>query len=81
MFKKRFGITIEQYDRILKFQSGVCAICRRMDGTSRLAVDHCHLTNTVRGLLCRACNVALGKFNDDPQLVRQALAYLTGVPV
>lgn len=51
-----YGLTAEQYDDLLKLQGGKCAICRRRPKTKRLAVDHSHKTNEVRGLLCSRCN-------------------------
>lgn len=74
-----YGISVEEYNALFASQDGKCAIC----GTDqpggrryRLAVDHCHDTGKVRGLLCNNCNLGLGKFNDDPDLLRKALAYL-----
>lgn len=75
------GITLEQYQEMLEKQNGVCAICflpeTRKDGrtqvTGRLAIDHCHKTNKVRGLLCHDCNTGIGKFYDDiPRIIRAA---------
>ena len=59
--KKRYSITIEDYDRMFEEQRGVCKICGsvNLDGR-RLAVDHCHVKNVVRGLLCGPCNRKLG---------------------
>ncbi len=63
-------------------QGRVCAICSRPEKQlrrgvlKRLAVDHCHTTGKIRGLLCAACNVTLGKFGDDPVLLDVAAAYL-----
>jgi hypothetical protein len=77
-----FGITEERYDEILVSQNGVCAICRRPETIrprgrpSRLAVDHCHDTNAVRGLLCNVCNRAIGLLRDSPLLLRAAAEYL-----
>src|SRR5260370_15243056 len=56
---------------MLAAQNGVCKICRRTCHR-RLSVDHCHLTNVVRWLLCSKCNIGLGQFNDDPELLREA---------
>lgn len=75
--KIRFGITVEQYDALEAKQGGLCAICRRPCPSGRkLAVDHDHLTGRVRGLLCMNCNQGLGKFDDDPGLLRAAEVYL-----
>lgn len=76
---KRYNLTTEQVRRIYVEQTGLCAICH---GTctktrlGRLAVDHDHLTGQVRGLLCIDCNSALGKFHDDPNMLRRAAEYL-----
>ena len=76
--QRRYGITPAQYDALLAAQDG-CAICG--DKGSRLTVDHCHFTDTVRGLLCHGCNLGLGKFNDSPALVERALHYLLTPPI
>jgi hypothetical protein len=56
----------------------VCAICKRPCSTGRsLAVDHNHETGEVRGLLCKACNQALGLFEDDTNRMTIAIEYLT----
>jgi hypothetical protein len=46
------------------------------NGKLRLCVDHDHKTGKVRGLLCGACNIALGHFNHDPELLLKAIKYL-----
>jgi hypothetical protein len=74
--KKRYGLTLADYDALLAEQGGVCAICRSPPTSIRLAVDHCHATGTVRGLLCTNCNQAIGKLNDSPELLRSAINYL-----
>lgn len=72
-----YGISAEEYDRMLAAQRGVCAICAGPCTTGRrLAVDHCHRTGIVRGLLCAMCNTAIGKMRDDPDLLRAAALYL-----
>jgi len=74
---KKYGITPEDYDRMNKIQNGLCAICHKVDTANRaLAVDHCHATHVIRGLLCGKCNKALGGFNDDVEILRAAIAYL-----
>jgi hypothetical protein len=82
--RRKYGITIEVYEQMLKSQGGVCKICKNPETEvdkkrgklKDLAVDHCHTTGKVRGLLCGRCNKALGKFNDDPVLLRSAVSYL-----
>lgn len=75
----RFGITREEYCRMLAAQGDACALCRSPDprgGRKHFAVDHCHVTGRVRALLCLFCNNALGMFRDDPALCREAALYL-----
>jgi len=76
-YKIQFGITIEEYDRLLAEQGGVCAICGLPpDEDERLSVDHDHLTGKNRGLLHGGCNRGLGLFKDDPNLLDKAAEYL-----
>lgn len=58
--KKKFGISEADYSSLLAAQNGVCAICGGVSSDRRLAVDHDHKTGKIRGLLCNACNRALG---------------------
>lgn len=75
---KVYGVTLDQYNALLEAQGGVCAICQSECPTGRnLAVDHCHTTNKVRGLLCGHCNQGIGKFRDDPNRLLAAIEYLT----
>jgi Recombination endonuclease VII len=75
--KNNFGMTEEEYGKLLNQQAGVCAICRRKCVSGRrLAIDHDHTTKKVRGLLCMKCNRSLGGFDDDPQLLVRAIDYL-----
>ncbi len=83
---KEFGITLDQYNEMCARQSNLCAICllpeQQVNGNANsdepqmLAVDHCHVTNRVRGLLCTGCNNGLGRFGDNPDRLRRAAAYL-----
>ena len=77
---RRFGITVDDYDRMLAEQDGRCAICGTDDpGDPRgytFPVDHDHATGEVRALLCVPCNHGLGKFGDDPNRLLAAAAYL-----
>jgi recombination endonuclease VII len=74
---RNYGISTEDYDNILAAQNGVCAIClQTCSSGKRLAVDHCHKTGSVRGLLCVKCNTTLGRMNDDPENFHRAAEYL-----
>ena len=79
---RKFGISQAEYSALYKNQNGVCAICCNPETATRngvvrsLAVDHCHESGRVRGLLCSNCNTALGKFKDDATIIRKAVKYL-----
>lgn len=74
--KNAYGITEQEYRKLLRRQHGVCAICGAKPKNQTLAVDHDHETGKVRGLLCRSCNVALGCLKDDIRLLSAAIVYL-----
>lgn len=82
--RKRFGITLAQYDALLISQEGRCAACGALAEGRELHVDHDHACcpgrrscgQCVRALLCPPCNQALGLFQDDPALLLAAAAYL-----
>lgn len=75
--RRKYGITLAEYDAMLEAQGGTCALCDSppTEGIS-LHVDHDHATGEIRGLLCFLCNNALGDFDDDPARMRAAVAYL-----
>lgn len=81
--KKNFGITLAEYEAMCEQQHNQCAICGRepRETTMKygLAVDHCHETGVVRGLLCNDCNIGLGKLGDNVHGVQRALDYLLRV--
>lgn len=74
--KASYGITEAEYDRLFKLQNGRCAICMKLPGKVRLAVDHDHTTDEVRGLLCGTCNRMLGMAMDSQHLLEMAKLYL-----
>lgn len=80
--RKAFGIGLDDKNVILAQQGNVCAICERPERAQRdgkpiaMAMDHCHSTGKLRGVLCGNCNKALGKFEDNPEFLRNALVYL-----
>lgn len=77
MLRFRFGIGLAEYEALLTAQGGVCAICGTQPNKA-LAVDHCHRSGRIRGLLCGICNTALGGFKDDQALLTKAIEYLAG---
>lgn len=75
----KYGITEDDYQCMLEEQGGKCAICSTDTPTGKwkvFAVDHCHLTGNVRGLLCNECNRGMGLLKDNAQLLRNAADYL-----
>lgn len=82
--KKLFGLSYDEYLSMKESQNNLCLICKNPEKDidkrtmipRELAVDHCHVTGKVRGLLCKACNNGLGCFKDSPQLLERAIEYL-----
>ena len=73
-----WGLTLDGYNKLSNKQNRVCAICKRLCTSGRkLAVDHNHKTNKIRGLLCSNCNQGLGKFFDNKDLLKRAIIYLS----
>ena len=72
--KAKYGLATDEYEALYKNQEGRCAICLLNFDT--LHVDHNHCTGSVRGLLCRHCNMALGVFKDDTKRLLRAVSYL-----
>lgn len=73
--KRKYGLSLQDFDAILAHQGGACAICREKFSKTP-QVDHCHATNVVRGLLCDDCNKGLGCFDDDIDIMQAAIDYL-----
>jgi hypothetical protein len=75
--RKKYKITLEDYNRILKSQDGKCAICNQLpkDG-KKLHVDHDHISNKMRQLLCNDCNAVLGFAQDSTDVLMRAIDYL-----
>lgn len=82
--KHKLRMEISLYEQLHEMQKGLCAICYKPEtmisssgkGPKRLAVDHCHETQIIRGLLCHRCNVSLGAFDDSIERLKSAIAYL-----
>ena len=78
---RTYGITLDEYEKMLIQQESSCYICKikaplHVCGYPVLAVDHDALTGKVRGLLCRPCNIAIGIFKHDVQILQRAIEYL-----
>lgn len=82
--RRRFGLTVEDYDAMLEKCAGKCSICRQPEtaytarggSARRLAIDHNHQTGQIRGLLCFRCNSAIGKIDENLDLLDAMRAYL-----
>jgi hypothetical protein len=80
MFQEKYGITFEQLEAMHRAQGGKCANpgCRSpidLLGRER-AIDHCHKTGRIRGMLCRNCNQALGLVYDEIKRLEGLASYL-----
>lgn len=73
--KWRYGLSLEEFRRLEAAQGGVCAICHEPPST-RLYVDHDHVSGRIRGLLCQRCNVMLGHAKDNVLILESAITYL-----
>ncbi len=78
--RKLYGMTLDEYDAMFYEQGGQCAICGSeyigRKGAKYFNVDHDHKTGVTRGLLCRHCNIGLGSFMDDPEILASAIQYV-----
>ena len=81
--KRRYNLTDEQLLQMYNLQKGCCKICSEfieLDSVKRHSntanIDHNHVTNVVRGLLCGSCNVGIGMFKDNPDRLMNAIKYL-----
>jgi len=76
---KSYGLTLEDYERMVARQRSRCAVCRRKRPASdkrEWAIDHDHVTGQIRGLLCDRCNRAIGLLRDEPKILRAAVQYV-----
>ena len=78
---RSYGITTDEYKRLLSEQNDGCAICGGVNKDMALCIDHDHNSGDVRGLLCHRCNRAIGLLQDRPDLMIKAAEYLRrGIP-
>ena len=75
---RKFKMSIDEYNTKLIQQNNRCKICEKSstDEINNFAVDHCHSTGVVRGLLCRSCNTGIGKLKDSIELLKKAQLYI-----
>ena len=81
--KHRYGITVEQYEEMVKERGNLCDVCEKPPSSNntrahwngKLCIDHCHDTGKVRGLLCNDCNLAVG-YGKTPSILERAASYL-----
>ncbi len=82
VLRRNFGLTGQQYENMYEKQSGLCAICNkeeiqvRRGSLSRLSVDHDHETKQIRELLCSRCNMGIGSFGENIEIMLKAIEYL-----
>lgn len=75
--KTRYGLTVEDYDKMLIAQCGCCACCSaQMILPNEPSVDHHHTTGEVRSLLCNNCNLGIGHFDESVARLELAIQYL-----
>lgn len=83
LMKNKYGISLEEFESIVEEQGGGCAICSKTaeEQGKRLAIDHCHTTNKVRGVLCSNCNFGIGSLKDNLELLAKAYIYLEDIEI
>lgn len=76
--KKLYNLSVDEYEQMYEEASGCCQVCgiAEEELSKRLAVDHCHTTGKVRGLLCSRCNTALGQLQDNLETISALYSYL-----
>jgi len=82
IMRKQYGISTQQFEELLEFQGGGCAICAKPieNIRRRMNIDHDHETNKVRGILCTGCNTGVGHLGDNIEGLKRALYYLENTP-
>ena len=76
-FKNKYGITLEQYEKLLEKQNNPCVIClRTFSNMIKPNIDHCHKLKIVRGILCHSCNLALGYLKENEEIILNLLEYI-----
>ena len=74
---KKFDLSIEEYNTLIVKQNNRCKLCGKPPKNRALAIDHCHITGRIRGLLCVSCNTSLGQLGDSVEAIEKVLVYLS----
>jgi hypothetical protein len=83
-YQQRFGISLDEFRRMMDKQDNKCAICEiefspktfSRNNSTKACLDHCHITNVIRAVLCGNCNRMLGLAKDSPHILLNAARYL-----
>ena len=78
VLKRKYNLTVEDYNKMFEEQKGCCYICGRHQSlfNKALHVDHCHDTKIIRKLLCVRCNNGLGFLDDDIDKLSKCIEYI-----
>ena len=74
--KRKYGVNKEEFLSLINTQNGLCGICGKSFELTNPTLDHEHATEKIRGVLCRDCNIGLGMFYDNSDILRSAIIYL-----
>ncbi len=79
MLNKKYGLTIEDLEKMIEKQNKKCAICFQdlQVGTVKCCIDHNHETGEVRGILCSNCNTGIGLLKENNNILQSAIKYLS----
>jgi len=73
-----YGISVDEFYTMIEKQNNCCAICSKpLNLKKHTHIDHDHITNKVRGILCHCCNTAIGLFKEDRIVMQKAIEYLS----
>lgn len=83
-YQRLYGITYDEAEAMAQSQDFKCFVCKDpctfetkgRGAKGSFALDHCHKTGIVRGLLCHRCNKVLGLAHDDFELLHSLADYL-----
>lgn len=77
LIKSKYELSYKEWENLWKAQNKRCAICGEIISEEKdICVDHNHKTGAIRGLLCKKCNLGLGCFRDNPELMKLVIKYL-----